>query len=159
MPVDTAKIQGRRTLTFSTLDDILADVEKLNGAKLRSLGNWSPGQILKHLTVPMLWCLDGAPLRAPWYVRVMSWFMKGWFLRNPMPAGFKLSADFAKELLPPPATWEDGLQALRSAIQRMKTEPQRHPSPFLGTLTSDQWVQLHCRHAELHLSFLIPETT
>ena len=28
---------------------------------------------------------------------------------------------------------------------------------FLGAMTREQWDQLHCRHAELHLSFLIPE--
>lgn len=159
MPIDTAKVQGRRTLKFATLDDILADLDKLNQGKCRSLGNWTPGQVLKHLTVPMLWCLDGAPLRAPWYVRVMSWFIKGWFLRNPMPAGFKLSDDFAKHLLPPETSWEDGLAQLRAVIQRMRTEPQRHPSPFMGHLTPEQWIQLQCRHAELHLSFLVPDET
>jgi hypothetical protein len=36
----------------------------------------------------------------------------------------------------------------------LKTEPQRHPSPFFGTLTNEEWDALHCRHAELHLSFI-----
>jgi hypothetical protein len=157
MSVDTAKVQGRRTLKFSTLDDILADVDKLNQGPVRALGNWSPGQILLHLTVPMRWCLDGAPLRAPWYIRVVGWLIKGSFLRNPMPPAFRLSKTFAKQLIPPETSWEDGVQAIRSMIGRMKTEPQRHPSPFLGTLTTEQWEQLHCRHAELHLSFIIPE--
>jgi hypothetical protein len=49
------------------------------------------------------------------------------------------------------------LQLIRAAIGRMKTESTRFPSPFLGELTRDQWDQLHCRHCELHLSFLIPE--
>jgi hypothetical protein len=157
MPVDTAKITGRRSLTFNTLDDILADVERLNQAKVRPLGNWSPGQILKHLTVPMIWCLDGAPLTSPWYMRAVGWMMKKRFLRNPMPAGFKLPDKFAAELVPAETSWEDGLQAFRSTIARLKAEAQRHPSPFLGELTTEQWVQLHCRHSELHLSFLVPE--
>lgn len=158
MSVDTTKIEGRRTLHFATLDDILADVERLNQGKIRALGNWSPGQVLRHLMVPMRWCLDGTALKAPWYVRFLSVFFKKGFLRNPMPAGFKLSADFAAELEPSgPAEWEAELNAFRAMIGRLKAEPQRYPSPFLGAMTREQWDQLHCRHAELHLSFLIPE--
>lgn len=157
MPVDTTKVEGRRTLNFNSLDEILADIEKLNQGKRRTIGNWSDGQILKHLTVPMVWCLDGAKLKAAWYIRLMGWMIKNRFLRNPMPAGFKLSKDFAEHLEAPPTSWEDGLQAIRSTIARMKAESQRHPSPFLGELTREQWDQLHCRHSELHLSFIVPE--
>jgi Protein of unknown function (DUF1569) len=156
MSVDTAKVEGRRTLHFQSLDDILADIERLNQGKVRAIGNWSPGQVLKHLTVPMTWCLDGAQLKGSWIIRLFGWFMKNRFLRNPMPAGFKLSDDFAKHLVPPETSWEDGLHAIRSAISRLKAESQRHPSPFLGELTREQWDQLHCRHSELHLSFLTP---
>ena len=75
-----------------------------------------------------------------------------------MPSGFSLSEDFAEHLVPPETNWEDGLAAFRATIQRMKAESQRHPSPFLGQMTREQWDQLHCRHSELHLSFLIPES-
>jgi hypothetical protein len=159
MPVDTAKVEGRRTLHFNTPDDILADVERLNQGKVRALGNLSPGQILKHLTVPMLWSLDGAPIKAAWHMRLVAWIMKKRFLCNPMPAGFKLPENFAKQLIPGETSWEDGLQAIRTALARMKAEPQRHPSPILGELTREQWDQLNCRHCELHLSFLIPDAT
>lgn len=157
MAVDTAKVQGRRELRFHSLDDITADIEKLSQGNVRSLGNWSPGQNLKHLAIVMTWCLDGAPVMAPWYVRIIGWFMKNRFLRNPMPAGFALPEASAKHLIPGETNWEEGLQAIRAALARMKAEPQRHRSPFLGELTREQWDQLHCRHCELHLSFLIPE--
>jgi hypothetical protein len=157
MPVDTTKVEGRRQLHFNSLDDILADVDRLSQGKVRSLGNWSPGQILKHLSVPMMWCLDGAPIKGAWYIRLFGWFIKNRFLRNPMTPGFQLSGDFAAELVSGDTTWEDGLQTIRTAIARLKAESQRHPSPFLGELTREQWDQLHCRHSELHLSFLVPE--
>lgn len=157
MTVDTAKVEGRRTLHFNSLDDILVDIERLNQGKVRGLGNWSPGQVLKHLTVPMTWCLDGTALRSPLFLRIVLWCLKNRFLRSPMRSGFKMSDEFAKHLVPGATTWEEGLHAIRAAIARMKSESQRHPSPFLGVLTREQWDQLHCRHSELHLSFLIPE--
>ena len=157
MPVDTAKVEGRRTLHFNTLDDILADVERLAQGKVRALGNWLPGEALKHLTVPMFWSLDGAPIKGAWYIRMGGWLMKNRFLRNPMRAGFKLPENFARQLVVGETSWEDGLHAFRTTIGRLKTETQRHPSPFLGELTREQWDQLHCRHCELHLSFLIAD--
>jgi hypothetical protein len=158
MPVDTTKVEGRRHLHFNSLDDIAADIERLNQGKVRALGNWSPGQILKHLSVPMIWCLDGTTLKGPLHIRIAGWFMKKQFLRMAMPAGYKMSAEFAQHLVPGETSWEDGLQTIRAALARMKSEPQRHPSPFLGDMTRDQWDQLHCRHCELHLSFLVPES-
>ena len=157
MPVDTSKVTGRRTLHFHSLDDILADIERLNQGKIRTLGNWTPGRVLKHLSIVMIWSLDGAPVRAPWYVRIIGWFIKNRFLRNPMAAGFALPKDTEVYLVPGETSWEEGLQAIRGAIQRLKTESQRKSSPFLGELTGAQWDQLHCRHCELHLSFLLPE--
>ncbi len=157
MSVDTKKVTGRRPLHFDSLDDILADIERLNQGKIRALGNWTPGQVLKHLSVVMIWCLDGAPIRPPWFVRIIGWFMKNRFLRNPMPAGFALPKDAAAHLIPGETSWEEGIQTIRGAIQRLKSESQRMPSPFLGALTREQWDQLHCRHSELHLSFLVPE--
>ncbi len=68
MPVETAKAAGRRTLKFNTLDDILADVERLNAGNVRVLGNWSKGQILKHLAILMNGCIDGIPFKAPLYM-------------------------------------------------------------------------------------------
>ena len=159
MSVNTAKVQGRREVRLSTIDDILADIERLSHGKVSAIGNWSPGQILKHLSVPMMWCLDGAPVKGPWYIRLFGWFMKNRFLRNPMPPGIKLPNNIASHLVPGETNWEDGLQAIRTALARLKAEAQRYPSPFLGELTREQWDQLHCRHCELHLSFLVLEAS
>jgi hypothetical protein len=155
--VNTAKVAGRRLLKFDTLDDILADVERLAQDKVRAIGNWSPGQNLTHLAIIMNGCMGGIPYKAPFYLRAVAWFLKNNFVKNPMPAGFDLPKAAAALLVPGETSWEDGVQTIRVAIARMKTEPQRHPHPVLGALTRAQWDQLHCRHCELHLSFLIPE--
>lgn len=157
MAIDTSKLTGRRTLKFNSLDDIIADVEKLNQSKIRAIGNWSPGQVLEHVTIVMDYCLDGTPFTSPWYVRVLSFFFKKRFLTKPMPAGFALPEHAAKHLLPKETSWEDGLAHFRKAMDRMKTIAERKRSPFMGELTREEWDMLHCRHCELHLSFLVPE--
>jgi hypothetical protein len=157
MPVDSTKVQGRRELRFASLDDILADVEKLAQGKVRALGNWPPGTILKHVAVPMVGSIDGFALPVPWWGRIFGWLFKRRILTSAMPPGFRLSANAEKMLVFPGATWEEGVMALRTAIQRLKTESKRERSPFLGALTAEEWNLFHCRHAELHLSFLVTD--
>lgn len=155
--IDTGKVKGRRELHFHTLNDIGADVEQLARAgEVRALGNWSAGQNLKHLAIVMNCCIDGFPSKLPAVLRfLLRLFMKKKVLTTSMGPGFKLPKG-ASALIPPTTTWEEGLQAIRQALQRQKTENARVPSPFLGPLTREEWDQLHCRHCELHLSFLVP---
>jgi hypothetical protein len=78
------------------------------------------------------------------------------FLGGPMSAGFKLPARAQALLIPGPTDLAKGVADIRRAINRLKTESDRAISPVLGPLTSDEWNQLHCRHSELHLGFLVP---
>ncbi|MEX2545983.1 MAG: DUF1569 domain-containing protein, partial [Phycisphaeraceae bacterium] len=57
---------------------------------------------------------------------------------------------------PPEVSTEEGLARLRVAAERLNREPARAPSPLLGQLSRREWDQLHCRHAELHLGFVVP---
>jgi Protein of unknown function (DUF1569) len=155
--IDTGKVTGRRQLHFTSLDDIVTDVEQLAKAtEIRCLGNWSGGQILKHLTAVMNGSIDGMPRVIPRFLRViLRLVMKQRFLNKPMPPGFQLPKSGAA-LLPPPTSWEDGLEGFRQAARRLQTETTRQPHPVLGPLTADEWTKVHCRHSELHLSFLVP---
>jgi hypothetical protein len=157
--IDTARVTGRRSIHFSTVDDILSDVEKIAACPdPRTLGNWSIGQIFQHLAVSFQSSIDGFGFTIPWHFRAMAkLFMKRRLLNRSMGAGFNLPKDAAAKLLPPPTSSEVGLQNIRKAIHRLKTEQQRVPSPFLGNLTNEEWTQLHCRHSELHLSFIVLE--
>jgi hypothetical protein len=156
--IDTASVAGRRPLRFESLDDILADAEQLGQAReLRTLGNWSAGQIFRHVAIVMNKSIDGFGRRPPWYIRFfVRTFMRSRFLNKPMAPGFKLPAAALAELGPPATTTQDGLEAVRAAIGRLKTETKRVPNVVLGELTNEEWTRLHCRHAELHFSFLVP---
>jgi hypothetical protein len=62
--IETAKVVGRRMLRFETLDDIARDVETLAAAnEIKTLGNWTAGQLLQHLAIVMNSAIDGMPNR------------------------------------------------------------------------------------------------
>src|SRR5690606_31163273 len=92
--------------------------------------------------------------KTPLLLRVMGRLIRKNALRKPPPAGLKMPKAFRAMFTPPEVTQEEGLAMLREAVGRMKAEPQRHPSPVFGTFTREEWDQFHCRHAELHLSFM-----
>jgi hypothetical protein len=157
MAVNTQSITGRRTIRFSNFDEILADVEQLAAAKsVHVLGNWSFGQILWHLAKVMNGSIDGTSIRWTTPPPLIPESIKRRVLSGSMRPGFQLPPDAAKELEPPPTSVAEGLEMFRKASQRQRSETKREPNPFFGPLTLDEWNQLQCRHAELHLSFVVP---
>jgi len=145
---------ARRKLHFNAIDDILADLDKLDRGPRTTTATWSGGQNFEHLARFVDCCLDGFPMTMPWFMRLMGRVFKKKFLKGPMPAGIKNRGAAADAFHPGETSWEDGMAHYRKSLNRLKSEPQRHPSPFFGTLTRDEWDMLHCRHAELHLSFI-----
>ena len=58
--------------------------------------------------------------------------------------------------MPPDAVeTDDGIAALKTAIARFDAAELPARSKMLGKMTRDDWVAFHCRHAELHLSFIV----
>lgn len=157
--INTAKVNDRRELNFKSLDDIAGEIERLAQArKLKTVGNWTPGQILRHLAIVMNGAVDGLEIPLPFFMRIivpiMVFFRKSAFLNGRMPSGIQLPKAATETLVPPPTTWEEGLATIRSAIQRFQAAPVLKPHPFMGELSRDEWTKLQCRHCELHLSFL-----
>jgi hypothetical protein len=157
MPVDTGKVRDRRKVSFTTLQDILTDAERLSGGPIKTLGNRSPGQIFSHLARAMNESIDGSSVKVAWYIRLLVGLMRKKMLAGPMPPGFKLPPDAEKALWPGPTSTQEGLTALKQAIARLERDPHRAPSPVFGPMTKDEWNQLHLNHAALHLSFLAPQ--
>jgi Protein of unknown function (DUF1569) len=157
MSINTAKVANRRPLHFESVQQILDDVERLNPATTKTLGNWSGGQIFWHLGTVINGSIDGAPLRFSWILRMLGRMMKKHVLTRGMKPGFQLKGKAAEFLIPAATNWEEGREYLRRSIRRLQTESKREStSPLLGPMTREDWDKLHCRHAELHLSFLVP---
>jgi Protein of unknown function (DUF1569) len=157
MAVDTAKVQGRRPVAYTSFGEMLADAERVTSGKFKTLGNWTAGQIFAHLAKSFDTSIDGSDAQFPWYIRTLARVFKKQMLKRPMPAGFKLPAEAAAALVPPATSTAEGLAALRSAVARLENEPKRAYSPVLGEMTRDQWNQLHLSHANLHMSFVVPD--
>jgi len=158
MTVDTKTVQGRRQLHYDSLDDLLADAEKLSAGDVdvQMMGNWSLGQILTHLGKAFETSIDGnafmlaAPVR--WVMRPL---LKRKFLTKPLPSGFKVPRS-VPALQPDATPAAEGLSVLKHAIERLKNESHREVHPVIGRLTVDEWNQFHLRHAEMHMSFAVP---
>src|SRR5437660_10843986 len=71
-PVDTGKVPGRRTLRFETIDEMMADVDRLveaeRAGRLKRLGNWTLGQTLGHLANWAEYGYTSSPLNPQFFI-------------------------------------------------------------------------------------------
>lgn len=158
MSVNTAKVAGRRTLHFKDVSQLLAEAEFVATHPTHTLGNWSVGQILDHLAISSNAAFDGfGDFKPSWFVRTLiAPFIKNSVFTKSMPAGIKLGK--STSILPrSEVTPEEGLQRLKTALARFSTEKPKFPHPVFGALAHQEWISLALRHAEMHLSFVIPE--
>jgi hypothetical protein len=156
VPVNTAKVEGRRKLDYASLDELLADADRLSSCPIKTLGNWSAGQIFEHLANVYNGSIDGFAMTFPWPMRMVARLFKSKLIHGVMPPGLKLPAEGTKQLMPEPISTEEGLAALHEAVARLQREPHRAKHPVLGDLTRDEWNAIHLNHAGLHMSFLAP---
>lgn len=154
--VDTKTVQGRRTLHFASLDEVVADAENLVASPdTTMLGNWPLDQLLTHLATAINGSIDGMPARAPWFIRLAAPLLKGYVLKRGMQAGFKLPKEAEPRFFPSAGSKEAALDMLRRAAARVQNERMTAPHPAFGRMTNEEWMKIHLRHAELHLSFAV----
>lgn len=159
---DTSKMQQRRKIRFESIDDVLAEVDKIVAAekagKLRRTGNWTAGQTFNHLASWINYAYDGFPMRTPWFIRMLLRALKlKKYLSTEMDAGIKIPGSPAGTYATEPLGLEEGAVKYRAALARLRSsEPARFDSPAFGKLSDADRLRLNFRHAELHLSFLHP---
>ncbi len=158
--VNTSKVADRRSLRFSSLADLRADVERVAAAEragtLRKSGNWNAGQVFGHLATWIEFAWTPNPLKPPWFVRFIVGRRKDKYLNGGMPAGVRIPRVEGGTLGTGPTKLDEGFANLKGAIARLEREPPTEPSPVFGMLTHEEAIKLNLRHAELHLSFLHP---
>jgi hypothetical protein len=157
--IDTGKVSGRRRVRFTSIDEVLGDVGALVAAdrvgNLRRLGNWTLGQALGHLATWVNFGFDGYPpsLNPPFFIKWILKARKRRYIHQGLPAGAKIpgqeNGTAGTEIL----STEEGAHRYRHAMERLRDGPPARPNVIFGPLNHDEWIQLHLRHAELHLSF------
>jgi hypothetical protein len=163
VPLDTGRGAGRRAVRLQTIDELAAEADRVAAAaaagKVRPLGNWSPGQALWHIGRLIEFSFDGFPFRyrraPPWLARLLRLVAWRWLVRMAMRPGFRNPPQVAA-LEPDPSVVLDVAAAyLREQIGRIRRgERMTQECSAEGPYSHEQWVYIHLRHAELHLSFL-----
>lgn len=158
-PIKTSKVADRRTLRFARLEDIAGDVHELDrgDGDVRASGNWTPGQIVHHVAKLMEMSIDGFPAPAPLPIRLIGKLLRSSVLTKPMRAGFKIPGVLRDAAPPEDVTWNAAREYLDAMVARVEAgERMEQPSPAFGPMVHEEWLQLHCRHAEMHFSFMHP---
>ena len=152
----TTTTKQRRDIGYSTLEELRLDAEAIAAGPFATIGQWSYGQILDHLAKAVHCSIDGFPFRAPLWMRLGAPFLKNSVLTKKMQPGWKLPKSADPYLPDAEATVEDALARLVKGIDRLDTENPEAAHPVFGKLAREEWIQLHLRHAELHMSFVVP---
>lgn len=150
----------RRKVHFNSIDEAIADAERLAAGEVETSGHYSFGQILEHLAL----AADAAtgelvPPLTPLPVRLVGRLIRPFILSRPLRPGFKLPAKSQSMLWPGEAVdVATGLQSWKESVERYKKQKVLCPHPFFGKMNRQQYDQLQCSHSELHLSFVHPVT-
>jgi len=159
--IDTAKVTDRRALSFSTLDEVRAEMDRIIASEragtLRRTGNWSVGQTFGHLAAWLEYPYTGYPMSPPWVVRMLARLFKKKFMSGSLPPGVRIRGAPAGTYGVDPMSLEAGAARLKAAMARMESTPPTSPNPLFGPLTHDEWKRLNLGHAALHLGFLHPD--
>lgn len=147
----------RRDLRLASLDDAVGEARSLLTAGYERAGNWSMGQVGHHLGTVITLSMNGFPWRLYWpLTAIFRWMYLGRILRHEVIRG---RAPAPKFLRPPDAVEDaSGVELFAAAVARFGAHEEKlHPSPIFGTLSREQWSEIHLWHAEHHLSFLLPK--
>lgn len=151
----------RGNLSFKTLANALDDAESLMDTGYTKSGNWTLGQMCRHLRLtiecnmngyPKWMTILGFPLRP-----FLRFFLLSRLLNGDSPAGIKTAKVFvpAENL-----NDKDELMALKDCIAMFmeSTEPM-HAHPGFGKMTKREFEAFHAAHAAHHFRFLTPRYT
>ena len=164
--VDTRCVANRRSLHLQTLDDLAAEIDRLVAAaeagKVRPRGNWSTAQVLWHISKFVECSFDGFPFRyrrgPPWLTRLFRLVSWRWLIALAFRAGFKNPPEAAVLEPDPLLSIDSAAVHLRAQIARIYNgERMTQECSVDGPYSHEQWLYIHLRHAELHLSFLTVE--
>ena len=148
----------RRELQFGTFDDVIADAEQLASGEVRTTGNHTFGQILKHLALSndMTTGKIVGP-KPPWFIRLIMPVMKNFILNGPIRPGFKLPPKAEGFFWPAgEVDVQEALTHLKESVEHYKANGPLEVHPMFGKASREQIDRLSIGHCAMHLSFVHP---
>jgi len=136
----------RRTIQFDTLDDVLAEAQRLQTSGYDRAGNWSLGQVCNHLAaaVDMFAAQPARLIPGP-----VQRLMQGAFLHTTVLGKFGNALGLRLPTIKPqnrPVDDAEGVQRLQESFLKLRHAGADHLIPF------------HLWHSGHHFSFLIPQS-
>lgn len=152
---------GRRQVEYHCFNCLRKELDQLEAAgeeNITTTGDWTPGQIVQHVGEVVTRSIDGFDFKTPLFVRMMRPLLRAKLKGKALPSGVKLKGGSAA-LVPPASTkLSDAIAHMRKELDRAEQQKMSADSPIFGRMTHADWVDMHCRHAELHFSFMNPTT-
>ena len=144
-----------RRLQFDTLGAAVDDARQLLESGYVRHGNWSLGQICRHLTLVQDPSIDGyaawMSLFAPLRPLMRRWLLPK-VLRPDSPRGIRTAPMFV-----PPESVDDDVEveAFSASVERLINHSGEFaPHPAFGRMPRDKILAIHSAHAAHHLRFL-----
>ena len=146
--------QNRREISFSSLEEVISDIETLAGAEHETTGNHSFGKIVQHLATTNEMVVGNLiPPKLPWFMRMAMPFLKNGILNNPVEPGFKLPNKSMQEFF-----WSQSEVDIKEAIENFRTSVQVYKEkgplpvhPIFGKATREQVDKLILNLSLIHI--------
>ena len=148
----------RRELEFSSLDEVVAEIDRLASGEVRTTGKHSFAKILRHLALSYDMVTGRVdPPKPPLMMRLMMPFIKSTILNSPVKPGYKLP-DKAEAFFwsDEPVSVEEAVAHFKESIESYKQIGPEPMHPFFGKLTKEKLDDMNLQHAAMHLSFVHP---
>ena len=145
---------ARRGLRFSSVDEMIADTERLRAGPYDRAGQWDLAMILDHLAKSM-----GAPFNAgtknlPWPTAPVARFVMHWFARREVYPEIKFPAPNSIQPVPGMALEPVYAEFLRTARQVQNASGEMINWPPIGAVPLEDFRKIQLLHGAHHLSFL-----
>jgi hypothetical protein len=149
-------LSERRQLSFQSLDEAVAEAERLASGQTRTTGNHTFAQIVEHLATTLdVGTGKIVGPRPPLMIRLLMPLMKGMILNRPVKPGLKLPKDAESFFWPDvDVDLTTAMAHMRESVQYFQTNGPLAVHPLFGRVSPEQILALNCSHFAMHLSFV-----
>jgi len=146
----------RRKLHFESLNDTVAECERLLNSGYVKSGNWSLGQICQHIRLTMESNMNGYPK----WMTILGFPLRPFMKRFGLPsllAGKSPKGIPTAPMFTPPTNVNDvqEVDAFAQCVEQFLTwKTALHPHPGFGAMSHQEFEHFHAAHMAHHLGFL-----